>query len=81
MAESSINGLRTPALTEGEYFDALAESPDKPAERSSLDVAAGIEQKIKALVEQWEKDDNEIETKLGVLGGKLNALRERLSTL
>lgn len=78
MAEASINGLSTPALTEGEYFDALAESPEKSADRSALDIAAGIEHKLKMLVQQLEKDDAEVESKLESLAQKLHKLREQL---
>lgn len=78
MAETKINGLSTPALTEGQYFDALAESPGKASDRSTLDVVAEIEHKLKTLVEQLEKDDAELDSKLDALAGKLQKLREQL---
>lgn len=76
MADSNINGLSTPALKDG-FYDALAELP-KPADRSSLDIAAGIEHKIKALVEQLQSDDTEIDSKLESLAAKLQRIRDLL---
>lgn len=76
MAETKINGLTTPALNEGKVADAASEADQQKPEKSILDMAAGIELKLKALADQLEKDDREIDLKLDALAKRLQKISD-----
>lgn len=77
MSTDDVNGLTTPALTDGEFMDAQSEiKKEQPKQPSAIDLAQALEAKIAALRDQVEKDDAEMERRLGALATMVEKLRE-----
>lgn len=74
-----VNGLTTPALTDGEFMDAVSEiKKEEPKSPSAIDLAQGIELKIKELMESMKKDDEEMAQRLSKVSDSIEALRQEL---
>lgn len=80
-SDNKVNGLRTPALTDGEFVDSASEFPvtEEPTQKSTLDIASSIEAKVKALLERVEKDDAEVNERMAKLVKKVEQLRKEIA--
>lgn len=74
--EGNVNGLSTPALADGEFVDAKSEvSPEVQEKPTVLEIAADLEVKAKAILQQAQEDEDALKERLGKLRAKIEKYR------
>lgn len=74
--ETNANGS-TPALNVSEFVDAVEYPKDDPKKVSSLELAAGIEVKLKLLLETIEKNDADVSLRITKLAEKIDDFKKQ----
>lgn len=74
-----VNGLSTHALNDGEFTDAVSEfKAEETKKPSALDLATGIEAKLKALMDVIERNDQEVDQRLKQLAARIEDLKKEM---
>lgn len=74
--EEQVNGLSTPALSDGEFMDALADLPE-PKKALVMELIANLESEMDAYLAKLRSEDDELVSQIEALQKDLQGVLDR----